>query len=328
MSLTAEALFLTSSGGPASSGPEMEGMAATGKLGVRGAYLSPRPWSFTMTFSSVAMGALLAALGGAFSPLLYLVTLVGMICFHGATNVLNDYYDVRHGVDNEGVPTARYRLHPGAAGDVPIAKIRNFALGLYAVTLLAASYLSLVSGVVILVITCAGILGSVFYTADPVVLKAKGVGEVTVFLMWGLLIPLGSYAAQTGSLSWVPVVATGPVGMLVALVLLANNIRDIQYDGSVNTGTIAVRLGQKDAVRFYNWLLASAYAFVAAEVLTAFVSAWSVLVFLSLPGAMRLWRMFRGSVPDDAAPKTAALALQFSLLYMASLVLAILVHVP
>ena len=314
--------------GSSSAGRAAVEIPAAGRLGVKGAFLSTRPWSITMTFSSVTMGALLAALNVTFNVLLYLLTLGGMICFHAATNVLNDYFDVRHGVDNEGVPTARYRLHPGASGDVPITRIRDFSHGLYAVTLLAAAYLSTVSGGVILLITAAGILGSVLYTAGPVVLKARGVGEVTVFIMWGLLIPLGAYAVQTGSVSWVPVIATVPVGILVALVLLANNIRDIAYDGSVNTRTIAVRLGERGAVKFYDWLLASAYAFVAAEVLAGFVSVWSVLVFLTLPGAMKLWRMFQGSVPDNADPRTAAVALQFSLLYMASLALAILIHVP
>ena len=278
-----------------------------------------------MTFSSVTMGALLAALAASFNALLYLVTLGGMIAFHAATNVLNDYFDVRHGTDNEGVPTARYRLHPGASGRVPIATILYFSLGLYAVTLLAAAYLAAVAGVAILLITGAGIIGSVFYTADPVVLKARGVGEGTVFVMWGVLIPLGAYMVQTGVFSWVPVVATAPIGILVALVLLANNIRDIGYDGSVDSRTIAVRLGERGASSFYQWLLASSYAFVGLEVLTRFVSAWSLLVFLTLPAALPLWRMVRGPIPDDADPRTAAVALQFSLLYMASLVLAIFV---
>ena len=293
------------------------------RLGAKGAFLSTRPWSFTMTFSSVTMGTLLAALGGRFNVLFYLITLGGMISFHAATNVLNDYFDVRHGVDKEGAPTTKYRLHPGAAGQVPLSAVLEFSLGLYAVTLLAAAYLSSASGLAILLITGAGILGSVLYTADPVVLKARGAGELTVFVMWGLLIPLGAYMVQTSAFSWVPVLATVPVGILVALVLLANNIRDIAYDGSVNNRTIAVRLGERAAARFYGWLLASSYVFVGVEVLTRFVSVWSLLVFITLPGALPLWKMFRGPIPDDADPRTAALALQFSLLYMGSLVLAI-----
>ncbi|MDG6902020.1 MAG: prenyltransferase [Nitrososphaerota archaeon] len=298
---------------------------STGRLGAKEAFLSTRPWSFTMTFSSVTMGTLLAALGGRFNILFYLVTLGGMISFHAATNVLNDYFDVRHGVDKEGAPTTKYRLHPGASGQVPLSSVLRLSMLLYAVTLAAAAFLSASAGAAILVITAAGILGSVLYTADPVVLKARGVGEATVFVMWGLLIPLGAYMAQTSAFSWVPVLATVPVGILVALVLLANNIRDIAYDGSVNNRTIAVRLGERGAARFYDWLLASAYVFVGGEILARFVSAWSLLVFLTLPGALPLWRMFRGPIPDDADPRTAALALKFSLLYMASLVLSIFI---
>ncbi len=273
------------------------------------------------------MGALLAALAGDFDVPLYLLTLGGMVAFHAATNVLNDYYDVRHGVDKEGAPTTKYRLHPAAAGEVSPATTLGFALGLYAVTVLSAAYLSSVAGPAILLITGAGVLGSVLYTADPVVLKARGAGEATVFVMWGLLIPLGAYMVQTRAFSWVPLVGAVPIGMFVALVLLANNIRDIGYDGSVNTRTIAVRLGERAAARAYGVLLGLAYAFVMAEALSGFVSAWSLLVLVTLPGAIPLWKMFRGPIPDRADPKTAALALQFSVLYMASLVLSILLPV-
>jgi 1,4-dihydroxy-2-naphthoate octaprenyltransferase len=276
-----------------------------------------------MTFSSVTLGTLLAALEGKADLLLYFLTLGGMVAFHAATNILNDYFDVKHGVDKEGAPTTRYRLHPGAEGEVPLSTILDFSLALYAVTLAAAAYLALVSGPAILIITGAGVLGSVLYTSDPVVLKARGAGEVTVFVMWGLLIPLGAYVVQTRALSWVPMVGAIPVGLFVALVLLANNIRDISYDGSVNTRTIAVRLGERTASRVYGWLLALAYIIVLGEVLSGFVSAWSLLVLLTLPGAVPLWKMFRGPVPDDADPKTAALALQFAVLYMVSLVLSI-----
>ncbi|MDG7013392.1 MAG: prenyltransferase [Nitrososphaerota archaeon] len=296
-------------------------------LGVRAAFLSARPWSFTMTFSSVTMGALLAALAGEFDLPLYLLTLGGMVVFHAATNILNDYYDVRHGVDKPGAPTTKYRLHPGAAGEARLSTILDFSLGLYAVTLLAAAYLASVAGPAILFITAAGVVGSVLYTADPVVLKARGAGEATVFVMWGLLIPTGAYMVQTRAFSLVPLVGGAPIGVFVALVLLANNIRDIDYDGSVNTRTLAVRLGVRAASRAYGWLLGIAYAYVLAEVLSGFVSAWSLLVLATLPGALPLWRMFRGPVPDNADPKTAALALQFSVLYMVSLVLSVFLPV-
>ncbi|MDE1852928.1 MAG: prenyltransferase [Thaumarchaeota archaeon] len=294
-------------------------------MDARTAFLSTRPWSFTMTFSSVTLGALMAALAGHFSPVFYLLTLGGMVAFHAATNVLNDFFDVKHGVDREGAPTTKYRLHPAAFGQTPLSTTLGFSIGLYAVTLAVGFYLAAVSGLSILFVIGAGIFGSVLYTADPVVLKARALGEVTVFAMWGLLIPLGSFLVQTGNFSWSPVVAAVPIGLFVALVLLANNIRDIGYDGSVNTRTLAVVLGAVNSEKLYAALLVAAYIFVAAGIVGQLLPVWSLVVFLTAPEARRLAGMFRGSIPDDADPKTAKLALQFALLYMGSLLLSVFV---
>jgi 1,4-dihydroxy-2-naphthoate octaprenyltransferase len=286
-------------------------------------FLATRPWSFTMTFSSVSIGALLAALEGRFSIALYLVTLGGMIAFHAATNVLNDFYDIKHGVDREGAPTTKYRPHPAAFGQLPLATVFYFALALYALALLAGVFVSYFSGIEVLLIVAAGIVGSVFYTAEPVVLKAKGLGEVVVFVMWGLLIPLGSFMVQTGFASVIPLAAALPIGTLVALVLLANNIRDITYDGSVNTRTVAVILGQQAAVRLYAALLVVTFAVVPLLILAGVLPVWSLIVFLTAKGGWNLWKMFQGQIPDNADPRTAAVALQFSVLLMISLILQI-----
>jgi 1,4-dihydroxy-2-naphthoate octaprenyltransferase len=287
------------------------------------AFLSTRPWSFTMTFSSVTMGALMAAIAGRFDPVLYALVLAGMIAFHAATNVLNDFFDVRHGVDREGAPTTKYRLHPAALGQTPLSTILSLSLGLYAVTLAAGVYLAYVSSFSILLVLGAGVVGSVLYTADPVVLKARALGEVTVFAMWGLLIPLGSYMVQTGDYSWSPMAAALPIGLLVALVLLANNIRDIAYDGTVGNRTLAVVLGASSAEKVYAALLAAAYGLVVLGILGQLLPVWSLLVFLTAPAARGLVKMFEGAVPDNADPRTAALAFQFALLYMGSLVISI-----
>jgi len=289
------------------------------------AFLSTRPWSFTMTFSSVTMGALMAAVVGSFNPLFYLLTLGGMIAFHAATNVLNDFFDVRHGVDRIGAPTTKYRVHPAAFGQAPLSAILGLSLGLYAATFATGFYLAYVSSLSILLVLGIGIIGSVLYTADPVVLKARALGEVTVFAMWGLLIPLGSFMVETGIFSWSPVAAALPIGLLVALVLLANNIRDIGYDGSVGNRTLAVVLGAARAEKVYAGLLWGAYALVLVGIIGQLLPVWSFLVFLTAPAARGLVKMFAGAVPDNADPRTAALAFQFALLYMGSMVLSIIV---
>lgn len=292
-----------------------------GTMDAKTAFLSTRPWSFTMTFSSVTMGSLVAAIAGSFNPILYAFTLGGMVAFHAATNVLNDFFDVRHGVDREGAPTTKYRMHPAAFGQTPLTTILGLSLALYAVTLVAGVYLAFVSSVSILLVLGAGIVGSVFYTADPVVLKARALGEATVFLMWGLLIPLGSYMVQTGAYSWSPVLAALPIGIFVALVLLANNIRDIAYDESGGNKTIAVALGAATAGKVYVTLLWAAYGLVVAGTLAQLLPVWSLVVLLTAPEARGLSNMFEGTLPDDADPRTAALAFKFALLYIGSLVL-------
>lgn len=291
-------------------------------------FFATRPWSFTMTFSSVTIGTLVAFLAGRFNPLLYILALAGMIAFHAATNLINDYYDVRHGVDRIGAPTTKYRPHPVATGAESPGTIRLWAGIFYALTLLIGLYLSLLRGPWILVLVFIGILGSYLYTADPVVLKARGLGEVTAFLMWGPLIPLGAYLVQTGTLSGVPMVLAFPIGIFVALVLLANNIRDVDYDGSMGMKTVPVLIGKANGVALYKALLLLAYLFFPVSIAAGFVTPWSLIVLLTVPGALGLAKMFAGETPDDADPRTAGLAFRFSLLYMASLILQILIPFP
>ncbi|MDG6902852.1 MAG: prenyltransferase [Nitrososphaerota archaeon] len=290
-------------------------------------FLATRPWSFTMTFSSVTLGALVAALAGYFNLVLYLLTFGGMLAFHAGTNLINDFYDVKHDVDRTGAPTTKYRPHPVAAGAESPATIRRWAALFYALALLAAGYLAILRSPVVLAIVAVGMVGSLLYTADPVVLKAKGLGEVTVFLMWGPLIPLGAFLVQTGMLSPLPVALALPIGLLVALVLLANNIRDIEYDGSVGMKTVPVLLGERRGILLYDALLSMTYLLVPIFVVLRLLPVWSLLVFLTLPESRGLWKMFRGQIPDNADPRTASLALKFALLYMASLVLQLFVPI-
>ena len=293
-------------------------------------FLATRPWSFTMTFSSVTVGTLVAYLDGSFSLLLYLLTLGGMIAFHAAKNLINDYYHVNHRVDQLGAPTTKYRPHPLAAGVTSTGTITAWAGIFYLLTLLAAAYLSWLRSPWVVAIVAAGIAGSFLYTADPVVLKARGLGELTVFLMWGPLIPLGAYAVQTGALSARPVIIAVPVGLFVALVLLANNIRDIEYDGSVQTRTLPVLVGKRIGIAIYDSLLLIAYLPIPAFIVIGLLSPWSLLVLITVPEAVGLWKMLRGPIPDNADPRTAALALKYSILYMAAFVLQIVlpIHIP
>jgi len=288
-------------------------------------FLATRPWSFTMTFSSVTLGVLVALLAGYFSPVLYLVTFGGMLAFHAATNLINDFFDVKHNVDRVGAPTTKYRPHPVAAGVESPYTIRRWAALFYALTLLAGLYLAILRSPWIVILMAVGVAGSLLYTADPIVLKGRGLGEVTVFLMWGPLIPLGAYLVQTGMISLLPVLLATPIGLLVALVLLANNIRDIEYDGSMGMKTIPVLIGRNRGIVLYRSLLLLIYLFVPIFIVGGLLPLWSLLVLLTLPSALGLWKMFGDQIPDNADPRTAGLALRFAILYMASLVIQLII---
>ena len=107
-------------------------------------FLASRPWSFTMTAISVSVGSTLAAIDGDFSWILYLMTLLGTVLLHAATNLINDYYDVKNGVDTQEVSTAQYRPHPLVEGKLKAEHVRRAAYVLYGLSafiglLLAAS---------------------------------------------------------------------------------------------------------------------------------------------------------------------------------------------
>jgi hypothetical protein len=176
-----------------------------------------RPWSFSMTFISVTVGSLFGLYEDAFHWLLYVVVLLGTVFAHGATNLMNDYFDVKHGLDQPGSPTSQYRPHPLVEGSLKGRTVFTAAALLYALAFAAGIYLATVRGWTIAVLAVVGALAGYFYTADPVKYKYLALGEFSVFLMWGPLMVGGSFYVQTGSWVRMPQVILasipfGPVG--------------------------------------------------------------------------------------------------------------------
>jgi 1,4-dihydroxy-2-naphthoate octaprenyltransferase len=286
--------------------------------------LAVRPWSFTMTAISVTVGSLLAL--PAFNGGLYLLVLVGMIAVHAATNLINDYFDVRHGVDRPDAPTARYRPHPLLTGALHPRWALWGAFALYGVAALIGLYLTLTRGWPIAVIAVLGGLASFFYTAGPIQYKHRALGEFSVFWMWGPLMLLGAYYVQTGGWDQTDAViwASLPIGLWVALVLLANNMKDIDYDRTQGVTTLGTLLGRRRALQLYTLLIVIVYLLSGLAVAIRALPPWALLVFLSLPMAWRLVRSLGSAseIPPDADPRTAQLATLFGFL----LIVALLLH--
>ncbi len=195
------------------------GQRAHPQIDLRTLFLAVRPWSFTMTAVAVTTGSLLAlTYGGDVHLGLYALTLLGMILAHGATNLINDYFDTRSGVDRPGAPTTLYRPHPLIEGALTPRQALMISLGLYGLAGLIGLYLAWLRGWVLVLLALAGGLASFTYTAGPVHYKYRALGEASVFLMWGPLMMLGAYYVQTGGFAhaggviWVSL----PIGLLVA----------------------------------------------------------------------------------------------------------------
>ncbi len=284
-------------------------------------FLAARPWSFTMTFISVSVGGALAALDGSFSWPFYLFTLFGAVCMHAGCNLVNDYEDVRSGVDDPNVPTASYRPHPLMENRLTPAQVRNAAYGLYLIACIIGIYLTYERGLVVLWLGIIGVIAGIAYTAPPFSYKYKGLGEFSVFLMWGPLMVTGAYYVQRQAVSPEAILISIPFGALVALVLLANNIRDIPYDRSKGIHTLAILLGERHGITLYLGLIVAAYIAVAVMSVLGPLKPWSLLVLLSLPLAVKLLKQMKREVPLDADAQTAKLDTAFGLLLLISLLL-------
>lgn len=285
-------------------------------------FLASRPWSFSMTFISISVGSALAENFADFSWGLYFLALAGGILAHAGTNLINDYYDVRSGVDDPEAKTAQYRPHPLVEGKLSAVSVRNAALALLGLTLVIAVVLASICGFELLILGVIGVLTSYAYTAPPLKYKYFALGEFSVFLMWGPLMVEGGYFVQTGQFSLLPLAVSIPFGVLVALVLLANNIRDMEHDDSKGIKTIAIVLGRRPSLTLFKGLMAAAYVSVAVMAAVGYVSHWALLTLLSLPIAVGLFREMSGLPPKDADARTAKLDTAFGMLLVLSLAIA------
>ncbi len=281
---------------------------------VREWVLAARPWSFPMTAASASLGAVLAAQEGFFDPILYLLTLGGLILFHASTNLLNDYYDIKHGVDKPESPTALYRKHPILTGEFTLGSFKRAVTALYILVLSVAGYLTLLRGWIIMALTLAGLVLSIFYTSDPLKFKHYPLGEAAVFMVWGPLMVAGTHYVLSGVLSFRAVLASLPLGVLVAAVLFANNLRDMRYDGEVGLRTLAVLLGLEKGLKLYKGFIASAYIVSILLIVFRVLAPWSLLILLTTPKAASIVKLFERKVPAAADPITAQLTLIFGTL--------------
>lgn len=284
-------------------------------------FLACRPWSFSLTAISVSIGSILGSGESGFSWGLFLLTLVGVIFAHASANLFNDYFDVRSGVDTIEVSTAQYRPHPLAEGLLRPRDVLLEALVFFSIATSAGVFLAVTRGWTVLWISLAAAFALFFYTAPPLKYKYKALGEISVFLIWGPLMVEGAYFVQTRTLDFNALLISLPLGILVALVLLANNIRDIRDDDKQGIKTLPILTGPEKSIWVYVILVATAYTSVILMSLLGPLSPWSLIVLVSVPLFFKLLRQIIKDPPLDADARTAQLNTAFGILLLISIII-------
>lgn len=286
-------------------------------------FIATRPWSFPMTIISISLGVVLAYyLNNVFRADLYLITLIGSVMLHAAANVINDYFDSLFGVDKPEAPTARYRPHPIIEGFMRPNDLMLMAIGLIISSLLIGLYLMFVSGPWALILGAIGALLAITYSGPPFNYKYKALGELIVFIVWGPIMVLGAYYVQTSVISQPVIIASTPIGLLVSAVLLANNIRDIEYDVSTGIRTIPIILGRGKSIYLYDLMIIMPFIIVPLLIVGGILGWLTLITVMALPKAIKLIKTFRREVPDTADPMTAQLVMIYGILYIVGIFLS------
>ncbi len=281
-----------------------------------------RPFSLTAAAVPVLFGSALALTDGAFAWGAFLAMLFGSLLIQAATNMFNEFYDEKRGLDTAGAV--------GIAGSIVQGRMHARtvlagALFCYTLALFCGIYLIAVGGWPILVLGCLSALGGYLYSAGPQPIAYTAASEAAVFVFMGVLIVVIAYAVQAGGFPLYVPFAALPFGGPVAAILLANNIRDMNSDRRGGRRTLPIVFGREAAIRIYRLLLLEAYVAAAALMAFGVVPVECALVFVSLVLALRLWRDIEvHTTPERLDPvvkRTAGLHLVFGLLYTAGVLL-------
>ena len=281
-----------------------------------------RPRTLPAAVAPVLVGTALAIGDGVFTPLPALAALVGALLIQIGANLSNDYLDYVKGVD---VPQRLGPRRVAQSGLITLPRLRIGTAGTFALAALVGVYLVYVGGWPILVIGLASLVSAFAYTGGPFPIGYHALGDLFVFLFFGLAGVCGTYYVQALTITPAVLAAAVPVGALTVAILVVNNLRDLKTDGQTGKRTLAVTIGAQASRLEYLLLMVLAYGSPALFWLVGWSSAWVLLSWLSLPLAGRLVRTVFGTAEGPALNKalagTAKLDLYFCSLFAAGLLL-------
>ena len=283
--------------------------------------LAARPKTLPAAAAPVLLGIALAYKDDAFAFLPALAALAGALLIQIGTNFANDYYDFKHGADTTD------RLGPLRVTQAGLMKPEETRLGMsaaFGVAALIGVYLIWTAGWLVVLIGLLSIAAGIAYTGGPFPLGYNGLGDLFVFLFFGLVAVGGTYFVQAGTVTREVLLSAIPIGLLATAILVVNNLRDIETDKKAGKRTLAVRLGVDGTRTEFLALVAGAYLVTFILALTGISPPGALLTWLSLVLAVpliRIVRTKRGRVLNEALAGAGRLELVFAVLYTIGLLL-------
>ena len=283
--------------------------------------LASRPRTLPAAIAPVVVGMALAIAHGVFAWGPVLAAVLGACFIQIGTNFANDYFDFKSGAD-----TAE-RMGPmrvTQAGLVTPAQIKAATAIAFGLATLCGLYLTWVGGWPIVVIGLLSILSGIAYTGGPFPLGYNGLGDLFVFVFFGLAAVGGTYYVQAHSYNPMALAVAVPMGLLSTAIIVVNNLRDADTDVLAGKRTLAVMFGKGFAKAEYVILLALAYLAPMALIALGKLSLWGLLPLLSLPLAINLVRKVHtvsGPALNPVLGGTGQLLLVYGLLFSLGLVL-------
>lgn len=271
----------------------------------------------------VFVGTALAGYEDTFHPLRFVAALLGALFIQVGANLSNDYSDARRGADTED------RLGPvrvTAGGLVPPRQVLVATYVTFGLAVVCGAYLIAVAGWQLLLVGVASIVAGVLYTGGPRPYGYDGLGELFVFLFFGIVAVAGSYFVQTETLEWEAFALAVPVGLLASAVLVVNNYRDMDTDRRAGKKTLAVRLGRERSRTMFAAMVYGAYLCTPVTWIFGPLAPWVLLPLLSVPLAAPVVRIVRnrtdGPSLNEALARTGMLSLVFCVLLSAGVLLS------
>ncbi|MFW5998410.1 MAG: prenyltransferase [Halanaerobiaceae bacterium] len=280
-----------------------------------------RPFTWVASIIPIGLGGLFAIQKGVFNWSLFLIIFTGVILLQGAANIVNEYFDYKTGVDNKETQRASMVLVERRINPEFTYLISRLIMIIFLISALFTSWFLGKYGIIIFALIA--VAGAYYYTAPPLNLKYRGLGLISIFIIFGLILPQAVYYTFSGAilieLFWLSI----PVGVLIGAILYGNDLRDLKNETDIFT--IAGLLGLKKGIYLYVSMIIIPYILVIINIFVDVISIWGLLVFFTLPLAFNNIITGISGIKNNNKElvnldqKTALLHLIFGLLWIISI---------